>query len=177
MILTLYELRRICPQTPDKVLRPFVEPLNAAFEEFDINNTRRRSDFMAQAAHETGGFRWMKELASGEAYEGRADLGNNEPGEGPRFKGRGIFELTGDFNYVAAGVALHGDPEWFRMNPDLACEPEAACRIAGWYWKSHGLNELADRGDFRAITRRINGGMNGFDDRLAYRGRAQEALA
>lgn len=180
--LTLYELRLICPKTPDKVLRPFVEPLNAAFEEFDINTPRRRKDFLAQAAHETGGFQWLKEFANGHAYDAgklAERLGNTpeEDGDGERYKGRGIFQLTGTKNYRDAGTMVFGDPDLLLYDPDKAGEVTAACRIAGWYWKSNGLNELSDRGDFRAITRRINGGLNGFEERLAYRARAEEALA
>lgn len=181
-MLTLYELRQICPQTPGSVLEPFVEPLNVAFDEFEINTPKRVGHFLAQAAHETGGFRWMKEFASGEAYDDRHDLGNEKvdgysQGEGVRFKGRGIFQLTGEANYTRAGTELYLDADWFRMNPDAAAEPQNACRIAGWYWKTHRLNALADADDIRGITKRINGGYNGFDDRVAYHQRAAEALA
>lgn len=175
--LTLEELRKICPHTPAGKLAVFVDPLNEAFDEFEINTHARRAAFLAQAAHESGGFRYMKELASGQAYEGRKDLGNDQPGEGVTFKGRGIFQLTGDTNYQAAGTALYTDPEWFRMNPALAEEPINACRIAGWFWKSNGLNELADIGAFRAITKRINGGYNGIEDRIAFHDVAQKVLA
>ena len=179
--LSLQQLAAICPRTKRDKLEPFVEPLNAAFEEFEINTPERRSAFLAQAAHETGGFQWMKEFASGEAYDDRKDLGNEKldgfsKGEGARFKGRGIFQLTGEANYVKAGEALYGDSEWFRSNPEAAAEPVDACRIAGWYWQTHRLNELADRGDFKGITKRINGGTNGLEDRIAYHGRAQSVL-
>jgi putative chitinase len=180
--LTLDDLRAICPRTPASKLAAFVDPLNATFEEFEINTPARRAAFLAQAAHETGGFQWMREFASGEAYDDRRDLGNNKvdgysQGEGARYKGRGIFQLTGESNYMAAGRALYLDDYWFQMSPELAEQPEHACRIAGWFWKANGLNALADRGDFRAITRRINGGYNGLEDRIAYHERAQEAFA
>jgi putative chitinase len=175
-MLTLEQLHRICPHSPAARLAVFIEPLNAAFEEFEINTRVRQAAFLAQAAHECMGFQAMREFGSGEQYSGRKDLGNDQPHEGQTFKGRGIFQLTGDANYVRAGTELYTDPEWFRMSPELAAEPVNACRIAGWYWKRNGLNELADRGDFRSITKRINGGYNGLADREDYFARALKAL-
>lgn len=174
--ITHAHLKAICPRTPAGKLALFVEPLNAAFEEFEISTPTRQAAFLAQAAHECMGFTAMNEFASGAAYEGRANLGNDQPGEGVRFKGRGIFQLTGDTNYAAAGTQLYLESEWFRYNPEFAAEPGNACRIAGWFWHRNGLNALADKGDFRAITRRINGGYNGWDDRCAYWERAKLAL-
>ncbi len=176
-MITLDELAKVCPRTPRAKLAPFVEPLNEAFREFDVSTPVREQMFLAQAAHETGGFVFMRELASGQAYEGRLDLGNDEPGEGVRYKGRGIFQLTGDYNYRLAGTEIWGDPDWLTYNPGLAEEPTNACRIAGWYWKRNGLNDLADRGDFRLVTRRINGGYNGYADRVEYLHRAQQAMS
>ena len=176
-MVTLEQLRAICPLTKAGRLAVFVEPLNDAMPEFGINTLPREAAFLAQAAHETMGFVHLKEIGSGVRYEGRTDLGNDEPGEGMAMKGHGIFQLTGDKNFQAAGVALHGDRDWYRYNPDLAAEPLEACRIAGWYWQSNGLNELADAQNFRKITIRINGGLNGYDDRVAYWNRAQEVLA
>jgi putative chitinase len=176
-VITLEELSKICPNTPQSRLVPFIEPLNATFDEFEINTPARQAAFLAQAAHESGGFQWMREFASGAAYEGRKDLGNDEPGEGVRYKGRGIFQLTGDANYRAAGTEIWGDPDWLTYNPQLAEEPVNACRIAGWYWKKHNLNRLADQNDMLRITHRINGGQNGFKDRMEYYARAVESLA
>lgn len=176
-MITLDDLRAICPYTKRSVLEKFVEPLNKAMAEFEINNVARETAFLAQAAHESGGFNYMEEIASGKAYEFRKDLGNDVENEGVWFKGRGIFQLTGDHNYRAAGLALHGDDQWYTFDPSRAAEPEAACRIAGWFWQSKGLNELADKGDFREITRRINGGYNGWADRAENLKRAQQALA
>lgn len=176
-MVTIDELVRICPYTPRYKLERFINPLNAAMREFEIDTPVREAMFLAQAAHETGGFRWLKEFASGEEYEGRKDLGNDQPGDGARYKGRGIFQLTGEANYEAAGTALFLDPDWFRSYPELAEREDYACRIAGWYWKSRGLNELADKGDYLAITKRINGGTNGWQDRMAYLERANKVLA
>lgn len=177
-MITLDELVRICPYTPKYKLQDFVTPLNEAMKEFEIDqNPVREAMFIAQAAHETGGFRWLVEFATGEAYEGRKDLGNVQPGDGPRYKGRGVFQLTGEANYRNAGTALYNDPDWFLYHPAYAEEPRAACRIAGWFWSVHNLNELADRGDFLGITKRINGGTNGYQDRLAYLERANRTIA
>jgi len=175
-MVTLEQLRAICPLTKSGRLAVFVEPLNDAMPEFGINTPPREAAFLAQAAHETMGFVHLKEIGSGVRYEGRTDLGNDEPGEGMAMKGHGIFQLTGDKNFQAAGVALHGDRDWYRYNPDLAAEPLEACRIAGWYWSCINANSLADADNFREITRRINGGYNGMDDRLAYWERAKEGL-
>lgn len=176
-MVSLTALRAICPKTRIGRLALFLEPLNDAMQEFEVNTPAREAAFLAQAAHETMGFVHLKEIGSGERYEGRLDLGNDEPGEGMAMKGHGIFQLTGDYNFQAAGLALHGDRDWYRYNPDLAAEPLEACRIAGWYWQRHNLNKLADRGDFEHITRRINGGLTGYADRLAYYERAKAALA
>lgn len=181
MAITLDDLRRICPHAPAAKLAPFVDPLNVAFEEFDINTGRRQAAFLAQAAHESMGFAAMKEFASGQAYDegSKAERLGNTPeddDDGVLYKGRGIFQLTGTKNYRDAGTWIFGDPDWLIYHPDKAGEPENACRIAGWYWKRNGLNELADRGEFRTITKRINGGYNGMDERIAYHERAQEVL-
>lgn len=181
MKITIDDLRAICPRTARATLERFVDPLNATFEEFDISTPMRVAAFLAQAAHECMGFQAMREFASGQAYAGRQDLGNDtegvDTGDGVRYKGRGIFQLTGEANYARAGTELFLDADWFRMNPTLAEQPEYACRIAGWYWQRNGLNELADQGEFVRITKRINGGTNGIEDRERYHAKALEVLA
>ena len=173
-MITLDDLRAICKTTKVGRLQPFVDPLNDAMQEFEIDNVERETHFLAQIAHESGGFNYVREIASGAAYEGRADLGNTEPGDGVRFKGRGLIQITGRDNYRKCGAALSLDLE---SSPALLEEPQNAARSAAWFWSSHGLNALADNGDARAITKRINGGLNGFQDRLAYLQLAQECLA
>jgi putative chitinase len=152
----------------------FFSPLVAAMGEFDINTQARQAAFLAQVGHESGQLRYVRELASGAAYEGRKDLGNTQPGDGIRFKGRGLIQITGRTNYAACGVALGLD---LIARPELLEDPENACRSAGWFWKTHGLNELADSGDQVRVTKRINGGTNGLADRLALFEKAQEVLA
>jgi len=106
--------------------------------------------------------------------EKATELGNTQPGDGFRFRGRGLIQVTGRANYGTCGQALGVDLE---SDPGQLANPELACRSAAWFWKSHGLNELADAGQFQDITRRINGGLTGEADRLAFYSRAQEALA
>jgi putative chitinase len=162
-MITLTQLQTVMPFAHAAAAK-FLDPLNAAMDEFDINTPERVAAFLAQLAHESGQFRYVEELATGQAYEFRADLGNTQPGDGRRFKGRGLIQITGRSNYVACMLALDIDCV---TNPELLCEPVNACRSAAWFWKSHGLNELADAGNFERITRRINGGINGQADRLA----------
>lgn len=174
-MITLDDLRAICTRTKSAVLEKYVDPLNTAMDEFDISqNPARETHFLAQVAHESGGFNYVREIASGEAYEGRADLGNTEPGDGKRFRGRGLIQITGRANYDACGASLGLD---LIANPELLEEPLNAARSAGWFWNSRHLNEIADRGDSKAITKRINGGLNGYQDRLTYLALAQERLA
>lgn len=118
--------------------------------------------FLAQIGHESAELRYVKELASGEAYENRTSLGNTEPGDGVRYKGRGLIQLTGRHNYTLLEQAL-GMP--VLDNPELLETPVLAARSAGWFWYKNNLNALADLGQFDAITRRINGGLNGKKDR------------
>lgn len=139
--------------------------LTAAMQEFGIDTPRRQAAFLAQVCHESGSLRYTKELADGSAYNGRADLGNTQPGDGPRYKGRGLIQITGRANYRECGIALGLD---LLGQPDVLELPESACRSAAWFWKSRGLNQFADGDLFGALTRRINGGFNGLDDRIIH---------
>lgn len=127
-----------------------------------MNSANRLAHFMAQLCHESGGFRYMEEIASGAAYEGRADLGNTSPGDGKRFKGRGPIQLTGRANYRHFGRAIGIDLE---RHPEIAAVPSIGLHTALEYWSQRKLNALADADDVVAITRRINGGTNGLEDR------------
>ena len=142
----------------------YLAPLNNAMQEFGIDTPVRQASFLAQVGHESGQLRYVRELASGAAYEGRTDLGNVVAGDGMRFKGRGLLQVTGRANYAACGVALGIN---LLAAPQLLEQPGAACRSAAWFWHSRGLNRLADAGDQERVTRRINGGLNGLADRLA----------
>jgi putative chitinase len=133
----------------------------------------RTAHFLAQLAHESGGWRYSEEIASGDAYEGRKELGNVNPGDGRRYKGRGVIQLTGRANYARYGAALGLRLE---QQPGLAALPEVAYRVAAFYWLDRNINADADRDDLKAVTRAINGGTNGLDDRRRYLQRAKEAL-
>ncbi|KAF0844318.1 putative chitinase [Methylovorus glucosotrophus] len=174
-MITFDQARSIMPLGVTR-LSEFLLPLNSAMVEFDIKTPLQQAAFLAQIAHESGELRYTRELASGEAYEGRASLGNTEPGDGKRFKGRGLIQITGRANYKACSNALYGDELTLIKYPELLEKPKDACRSACWFWKSRGLNAPADAGDFEKITRRINGGLNGYDDRLKYYARAKKAL-
>src|SRR5205807_7888301 len=134
--LTAGQLQAIMPTMTTERLAEFLGPLNRAMTKYEINTPLRRAAFLAQLAHECGEFRYMEEIASGEAYEGRKGLGNTEPGDGKRYKGRGPIQLTGRANYRRAGAALGLDLE---NEPTKVADPEVGCRVAGWFWKTHGL--------------------------------------
>lgn len=168
--MTLDELRQVMPYSAGRA-EAFLQPLTDAMAEFSINTAKRRSAFLAQVAHESGELRYTRELADGLGYEGRADLGNTEPGDGPLFKGRGLLQVTGRANYAACGIALDLA---LITNPSLLEVPAGACRSAGWVWSTKGLNALADDDAFGEITHKIDGGYNGLDDRLRYWLRARK---
>jgi putative chitinase len=165
----------------------FAAFINDTCTKYQINTPIRALCFLAQVGHESGGLFFTEELASGSAYEGRADLGNTQPGDGVRFKGRGLIQITGRSNYTAISSDLGID---FVTNPTLlggknanVCTQEQlknAAMSAGWFWNSRNLNALADKIDinkpieddsnldqFEAITKKINGGTNGLPDRVA----------
>lgn len=130
-----------------------------------LDNSLRLIHFLAQLAHESGNFRYMEEIASGAAYEGRKDLGNTQAGDGKRFKGRGPIQLTGRANYRRYGQQLGID---FENNPDIVALPSVGLLVACKFWADNGLNALADKDEVLTITRRINGGTNGLADREAH---------
>lgn len=142
-------------------------------DDHDINTYLRIAHFMGQVTHECAGFRTTEEFASGAAYEGRRDLGNTQRGDGRRYKGRGLLQLTGRANYRDMGARL-GLP--LEDQPELAGDPVTSLRIACEYWKSRRINQDADADDLIRVTRKVNGGLNGLDDRRVYLGRAKAAL-
>jgi putative chitinase len=171
--VSLQQLRSIMPNLSEARANEMLPHLNSAMAEAGINTPRRQAAFLAQLAHESGEFRWMEEIASGAAYEGRTDLGNTQPGDGMRFKGRGPIQLTGRSNYAAASAALGID---LVNNPTRAADPDVGFRTAAWFWNSRNLNSYADAGNFDAITLRVNGGYNGKASRDAYYNRALQVL-
>lgn len=147
---------------------------NVHFRTYGVLDTGLRlAHFMGQCAHESGGFRYMEEIASGAAYEGRKDLGNTQPGDGKRYKGRGPIQLTGRANYRAFGREVGIN---FEANPEIVAIPSIGIMAAVRYWNSRSLNAKADADDLLGITRAINGGTNGLDDRKVRTAKAKALI-
>jgi predicted chitinase len=193
-MITDDELKKIMPHCPSARRAEYLPFIQQAMQEFEITAYLREAAFLAQLAHESGELKFMEEIASGADYEGRANLGNTQKGDGKRYKGRGPIQLTGRANYRKFGGKLGLDLE---NNPTVAATKEVGFRIAGLYWKDRGLNELADKGSqivdvtrtrkngttfveqhpaFDAITFRINGGFNHKQERINYYERAKQVL-
>jgi len=166
LTVTMDKLRRLAPTGKGFILGGLDDDLSKIAEPFGIMNSNLRlCHFLAQAAHESAGFRTLEEFASGKAYEGRLDLGNTQSGDGVRFKGRGIFQLTGRHNYTKMSKKLGVD---LVENPKLAQRPDISLKTACHYWDSRKINHPADRDDIRTVTKKINGGTNGLSDRQHY---------
>lgn len=151
--------------------------LPVVLPEFEIATPRRIEHFLAQAAHESAGFSTTEEIGGASyfaRYDGRADLGNVNPGDGARYHGRGIFQLTGRANYRRIGRLLGLDLEG---KPELAADPVVSLRIACLYWSDRKIGPMADDDDLLRVTRAINGGKNGLDDRRRYLGIAKREIA
>ena len=163
--LDLQMLEVLMPLARAEHAARYFEPLVQCMATNQIDTPLRQAHFLAQLGHESGSFRFPEEIADGRQYEGRVDLGNTQPGDGPRFKGRGLIQITGRVNYAAFGKARTRDFVTGDNPKLLATDPMLAADCSGWYWTSRGLNAMADRDDVRQITLRINGGFNGLDDR------------
>jgi putative chitinase len=143
-------------------------------KKYSITTPLRMAHFVAQIAHETASFLYAEEIADGSAYEERTDLGNTVAGDGKRFKGRGLIQLTGRANYAQYGKDCGFDCV---ADPDRVAEdPLVAVDVACWYWNKRKINRLADADDVKAVTKAINGGYNGLDDRMEYLARAKGVL-
>ena len=172
----------------------WLQPLLDTFQKYEINTPQRQAAFIGQCAHESGNFKVLQEnlnysakglmatwssrfpdMDTAERYErqpekiankvyARADMGNTDDGDGWKYRGRGVIQLTGKNNYRTCGEALGLD---LVVNPDLILEPQYACLSAGWFWNKRGLNTLADANDIETITKRVNGGLHGLLDRQA----------
>ena len=172
MEITAKQLTDIMPLAHKKAAT-YVPIINKWSPTFDITTPQRMAHFLAQIAHESGELRYTKELASGRAYEGRKDLGNTKKGDGVRYKGRGLIQITGRANYKKYADFCGFDVV---ANPELLELPLGATKSAMWYWQTHGLNQQADKDDVLTITKRINGGTNGLASRKAYLARAKQVF-
>ena len=197
MELTTEQLQKL------NIDQKWLEPLNETLAKYQINTVQRIASFIGQCQHESGNFQLLQEnlnysadalmrvwgsrfptkeeadkynrnpeKIANKVYGGR--MGNTEDGDGWKYRGRGIKQLTGKENYRNCGTALGID---LMENPDLLLEPKYACLSAGWYWNKHNLNEIADKQDYQTMTKRINGGLIGHDDRMKRINNALEVLS
>lgn len=177
MPITEQQLLQILPNA-GRQAGVFVPVLNAAMGKYGIVTKLRISAFIAQVGHESGQLRYVREIwgptAQQARYEGRVDLGNTVPGDGSKYRGRGLIQITGRANNAACGEALGLD---LINKPELLEQPQYAAMSAAWFWSTRGMNTLADQGEFLTITRRINGGLNGLADRQALYEKALKVLA
>jgi putative chitinase len=168
------KLAIVLPLAAASKIERYFEPLKAGMVKYGITTPLQMAHYIAQLGHESMSFLYTEELASGAAYEGRKDLGNKVAGDGQRFKGRGLIQLTGRANYTAyskfTGIDYLSDPT------RLSTDPMVAVDVSCWFWKDHGLAALAERDDVKAVTKRINGGYNGLDDRMQNLRRAKAVL-
>ena len=172
-LITQEQLSAIAPYSKRDRLEKLLPHLNATMQRYAITTPLRKAHFIAQVGHESDGFNTNEEYASGAAYEGRRDLGNTQAGDGVRFKGRGLIQVTGRANYADCGRALGVD---LISNPQRLGDYDLACLSAGWYWDTRKLNEDADYDDILTITKVINGGTNGLADRQSYLARAKRVF-
>ena len=177
-MITKEKLGQIYIHASADVIDKYLEGLNDAFVKFDISTILRRAAFLAQIGHESGELRYTKEIwgptPAQSKYEGRLDLGNTERGDGKRFLGRGLIQITGRANYTICGKSLDLD---LLDEPELLEQPRYASLSAAWYWKWRGCNVPADMGDMERVTKLINGGLNGYEQRMEIYGRALSALS
>jgi putative chitinase len=175
------QLQRIMPHLPAAKAEVFLPHLNQALHDYGVDTMLRTAAFIAQLAHESAEFKFMEEIWGPTDAQRRyepisalaARLGNTEAGDGKRFKGRGPIQITGRANYSRYGKLLAHD---LIAEPELAAKPEVGFSIAGLFWASNNLNEKADIQDFIAITKRINGGINGLEERQRYYALAKAVL-
>jgi len=206
-MITIDLLQSMCPKTKRSILEGFVEPLNTVAEYYEMfENPRRVAGFLAQIAHESGGFNAVvenlnysakglmgtfkkyfpneelakqyerkPEMIANRVYANRMGNGDEASGEGWYFRGRGIIQITGKNNYTKCSQSLF-ESNVLVENPDLLLETEYAIHSACWFWSAARLNELADIGDMKTMTKRINGGYIGLEDRINHYNHAIEIL-
>lgn len=182
MAITEKQLLQILPLA-GRTAGVFIPGLNATMGKYGIVTRLRMAAFIAQIGHESGQLRYVRELG-GDQYLAKYDTGRlaqrlgNTPeadGDGQKYRGRGLIQVTGRANYEACSQALFGDSRLL-STPELLEHPVYASMSAGWYWQKTGLNSLADKCDFLTITKKINGGTNGLEERQALYKRALEVL-
>jgi putative chitinase len=182
MPITKEQLVAILPKS-GKMADAMLSGLNEAMDKYQIITRLRRAAFIAQVGHESGQFVWLKELGNN-AYLAKYDTGTlaarlgNTPeadGDGQKYRGRGLIQITGHDNYLACSKGLFGDDRLLKT-PELLEQPKYAALSAAWFWDSRKLNDLADISAFETITRRINGGVNGLAERVEFYNKALKVL-
>lgn len=171
--MTVEQILNVAPYADPLRVEELLPHLLLAMAEYNISTPLRQAHFIAQLAHESGSFNYLEEIDPGDYLEGRLDLGNTERGDGRRFKGRGLIQITGRDNYRACGQDLGVD---LIAHPTRLSESNLACLSAGWFWAKNELNDYADRNDVEMVTRTINGGLNGFDERRHFLAVARDVL-
>jgi len=170
-------LSAVEPHGARQIIAGFAASMDQCVARAELTSHMRLAHFIAQCAHESDGFRTTVEYASGNAYEGRKDLGNTHVGDGRRFRGRGLIQLTGRANYTSFGAALGVANPALQDAPGKAAEFPLAALMAAEFWARHKINVGADRDDVPAVTRIINGGQNGLAERIRRTTAAKKALA
>lgn len=169
-LITPIRLKQFASKGKPTILKGITDNL-ALFEHFDIISPLRVQHCLAQLAHESASFKTTREYASGQAYEWRKDLGNIHKGDGKRYRGRGLIQLTGRANYIKAGQELDHP---YVDTPMIVEQFPHALLVSLWFWNSRNLNVYADKDDIFTITRRINGGLNGLRERQTWLRKAKE---
>lgn len=179
MTLTIEQLKAISPGTPVERLKTFLPFLNKYLPEYGIDTPIEVASFLAQVLHESGGFKYMKEIwgptKAQSGYEGRKDLGNIYPGDGKKFMGRGPIQITGRTNYAWISKKIFGD-DTLERNPELLSTPEYGIVSSCLYWKSRNMDAIDDDDSIREETKKVNGAYNGLDQRQHYFDRAKAVL-
>jgi len=192
LVITADHLAAIAGR-PTPLMPALADSINRICPQYDIDTPQEYCHFLAQACHETDHFRTLREYASGRAYEGRADLGNTQPGDGVRFRGRGIFQTTGRANYLQLGIR-QGHRDLFVNNPELLEQPDHAVWSACEYWRTRGLGDISNHADSDVLKKKyrgsllevspvefisitINGGTNGLDERRKFYAIARRVIA
>lgn len=169
-MITAAQLRDMYPRCTAANAQTFEIPISDAMREFMVDTPARQAAFLGQVGHESGQLHYVREIWGPTdwqlKYEGKSTLGNNEPGDGRRFLGRGLIQVTGRANYRTCSGALYQEEKALLDHPERLEEPLQASRSAAWFWQSHGLNELADANNYERITKRINPGMLGYAERV-----------
>jgi putative chitinase len=190
-LITKDQLKVILSNAKPENIDKYHDPLQKALTHYSINSPLRIAHFIAQVAQESGSFRYNEEIwpnptlnpqgvaTKGSSwqlkYEGNTGLGNTQPGDGYRFRGRGLIQLTGRANYTSYGKFIQRDLT-SGTNSDLVGQPALAVDAAGWFWNTRNLNSYADKDDVLSITKRINGGTLGLEERKAFLVKAKKAL-